>query len=169
MKKVVFLFVFLLAWSFFVRPPVSGGVLTSRFGPRYFAGRTFHPGSDIALPTGAPVNAISWGTVSRTGYNERAGLYIRIEHLSIIETRYYHLDTINVVAGQQVNPSMIIGTVGNTGLSTGSHLHFEIRVAGIPLPAYTLILPGRLLDRIGVSRIFGPARETVLPVQQEVE
>ena len=157
MKKVLFIFIFLLVWAFFVRPPVSGGVLSSRFGPRYFAGRTFHPGSDIALPTGSPVNAISWGTVKRTGYNERAGNYIRIAHLPGVTSRYYHLDTINVTAGQRVNPSMLIGTVGNTGLSTGSHLHFEIRVGGVPLPAYTLILPGRLFNRFVGYRFFGSA------------
>ena len=155
MKKLVTILVFLLVWSFFVRPPVSGGVLTSRFGPRYFAGHHFHPGSDIALPTGAPVNSISWGTVERTGYNERAGNYIRIAHLPGIISRYYHLDTINVTPGQQINPSMVIGTVGNTGLSTGSHLHFEIRVAGVPLPAYTLILPGRLFNRFIGYRLRG--------------
>ena len=154
MKKLLLIFVFLLAWAFFVRPPVSGGTMTSRFGPRYFAGRTFHPGSDIALPTGAPVSSISWGTVKRTGYNERAGNYIRIAHVPGIVSRYYHLDTILVTPGQQVNPSMIIGTVGNTGLSTGSHLHFEIRVGGVPLPAYTLILPGRLLNRATGYRFF---------------
>ena len=162
MKKLLFIFAVLLVWAFFVRPPVSGGVLTSRFGPRYFEGRTFHPGSDIALPTGSPVNSISWGTVERIGYNERAGNYIRIIHLPGIISRYYHLDTINVTAGQQINPSMLIGTVGNTGLSTGSHLHFEIRVGGVPLPAYTLILPGRLLNRITGYRVFspvGPVRE----------
>ena len=146
-------FIFLLVWAFFVRPPVSGGILTSRFGPRYFAGRSFHPGSDIALPTGSPVNSISWGTVERIGYNERAGNYIRIAHLPRVTSRYYHLDTINVTAGQRVNPRMRIGTVGNTGLSTGSHLHFEIRVSDVPLPAYTLILPGRLLGRISGSQV----------------
>ena len=161
MKKLLLIFVFLLVWAFFVRPPVSGGVLTSRFGPRYFAGRTFHPGSDIALPTGSPVNSISWGTVKRTGYNERAGNYIRIVHLPGITSRYYHLNTINVTAGQQVNPSMLIGTVGNTGISTGSHLHFEIRVGGVPLPAYSLILPGRLLNRIVGYRIFSPVNVKV--------
>ncbi|MCL2791542.1 MAG: M23 family metallopeptidase [Spirochaetaceae bacterium] len=166
MKKAVILIIFvLLVWVFFVRPPVSGGQLTSIFGPRYFADRSFHTGSDIALPVGSPVNSISWGTVERTGYNERAGLYIRIAHLPGIISRYYHLDSINVTAGQRVNPSMLIGTVGNTGISTGSHLHLEIRAFGVPLPAYTLIFPGRLLDKAGVYRFFSSGKEKILPAQ----
>ena len=155
MKKIITIFVILLVWAFLIRPPVTGGTLTSWFGPRNFGGRTFHPGSDIALPTGAPVNSISWGTVYRTGYNERAGNYIRIAHIAGLTSRYYHLDAKFVEAGQRIDPSMVIGTVGNTGLSTGSHLHFEIRVGGVPLPAYALTQPGRLLGRIGLHRVFG--------------
>ena len=156
MKKLLKLFIFLVIWAFFVRPPVSGGVLTSRFGPRDFVDRSFHPGSDIALPTGTPVNPMSWGTVQRTGYRERPGNYIIISHGLGITTRYYHLDSINVTEGQRVDPSTLIGTVGNTGLSTGSHLHFEIRVAGVPLPAYALTQPGRLFYRVGGYRILEP-------------
>ena len=167
MKKIIKLLIFLLVWAFFLRPPVFGGQSTSWFGPREFGGRSFHPGSDIALPTGAPVNPISWGTVERTGYNERAGNYIRITHLPGVISRYYHLDTIEVIPGQSVNPFTFIGTVGNTGLSTGSHLHLEIRVAGVPLPAYTLIRPGRLLDRIGGYRVLNfitpGANRVILP------
>lgn len=154
MKKLLAVFILLLVWAFFVRPPVSGGLLTSWFGPRIFAGRTFHTGSDIALPAGTQVNPMSWGTVKTADYGERQGNYVIIAHALGVTSRYYHLDSINVTAGQRVAPSTSIGTVGNTGISTGSHLHFEIRFAGIPLPAYTLTQPGRLFNKAGGYRVL---------------
>ena len=74
--------------------------------------------------------------------------------MTLIESRYLHLDSIAVTAGQKVEPSQPIGTVGNTGISTGSHLHFEIRVLGVPLPAYALCLPGRIVDTLGGYRLL---------------
>jgi len=149
MKKIIVLFLFLLVWAFVVRPPVSGGTLTSWYGVRFFADRSFHTGSDIGAPTGTPIRSISWGTVKETGHDERGGNYVYISHLSLIETRYLHLDSISVTAGQQVDASQLIGTMGNTGISTGSHLHYEIRVLGLPLPPHALCLPGRLVDTVG--------------------
>ena len=142
----------MLVLAVLLRPPVSGGKVTSWFGIRVAFGRVLHPGTDIALPTGAPVNSTSWGTVKEIGFHERYGNYIVISHLPVIDSRYMHLDSMRVSIGAEVNPQTIIGTVGNTGLSTGSHLHFEIRLLGIPLPPYLLCFPGRIAQRLGVYR-----------------
>ena len=155
MKKIFGFILIFLVWGFLIRPPVDGGVVTSRFGVRHAFDRSFHTGTDIALPIGSPVNSISFGTVKRTGYSERGGNYVIISHLPGTESRYLHLDSINVIPGERVNHFTIIGTVGNTGISTGPHLHFEIRVGGVPLPAYALSLPGRLLQRAGVYAFIG--------------
>jgi len=154
MKKIVLLVLFLLVSSFLLRPPVNGGKITSRFGPRNAHGRFFHTGTDIALPTGAPVNSTSWGTVTETGFTERNGNYVIISHLPVVESRYLHLDSMNVAEGQKVRPIDIIGTVGNTGISTGSHLHFEIRLFGTPLPPYFLCIPGRIAQKTGAYGII---------------
>ena len=154
-KGFLLLIIIFVVSAVLLRPPVNGGRISSRYGTRVAFERNFHNGTDIALPTGSPVNSTSWGTVKLTGYDERSGNYIIITHLPGIESRYLHLDSINVNRGQGVNPRTIIGTVGNTGLSTGPHLHFEIRVLGIPLPPYILILPGRIVQRIdGYSIIY---------------
>ena len=141
-KRLMIIIGIVLALGFLVRPPVSGGKLTSPYGIRFFAGRVFHNGSDIALPVGSPVKPVSWGTIKETGFTESKGNFISISHLSIIQSHYMHLDTITSTVGQSVSHSTVIGTVGNTGLSTGPHIHFEIRVLGIPLPPYLLCLPG---------------------------
>ena len=164
MKKLIILLLFLLVWGTLVRPPVSGGKLTSWYGIRFAHNRTFHPGTDIALPTGAPINPVSWGTVRRIGYDERHGNYVFISHLRGIESRYSHLDTVTVEEGQKVSPSAIIGTVGNTGLSSGSHLHYEKRVWGVPLPPYFLGLPGLLLQKTGIHKIV----DTLIEKQSKI-
>ena len=154
--KIIFITLLFLTSSVLLRPPVDGGAVTSGFGRRDAFDRSFHTGTDIALPIGTPVNSTSWGTVTRTGFCERGGNYIIISHLPVLESRYLHLDSILVRSGQAVTPLCIIGAVGNTGLSTGSHLHFEIRVFGTPLPPYLLSFPGRLLQRIGGYRVVDP-------------
>ena len=154
--KIIFIILLFLTSTVLLRPPVEGGTVTSGFGRRDAFGRSFHTGTDIALPTGTPVNSTSWGMVTRTGFCKRGGNYIVISHLPVLESRYLHLDSILVRSGQGVTPLCIIGTVGNTGISTGSHLHFEIRLFGAPLPAYLLSFPGRLLQRINGYRIIDP-------------
>jgi murein DD-endopeptidase MepM/ murein hydrolase activator NlpD len=153
-KKYLIYLLILIAWIVVLRPPVAGGSVTSWYGLRFAFDRSFHPGTDIALPTGSRVNSTSWGTVKETAYNERHGYYIVFGHLPGVESRYLHLNTISVNRGQKVSPDIMIGTVGNTGLSTGSHLHFEIRVLNIPLPPYVLIIPGRIAQRIGAYRFI---------------
>jgi murein DD-endopeptidase MepM/ murein hydrolase activator NlpD len=112
-------------------------------------GRFFHEGTDIGLPTGSLVKSSFWGTVREAGFNEQRGNYVIIRHLPGTESRYLHLNSINVTKGQKVKPHAVIGTVGNTVVSTGSHLHFEIRLAGVPLPPLRPVLAGEDYAEMG--------------------
>ncbi|MCL2759721.1 MAG: M23 family metallopeptidase [Treponema sp.] len=142
--KIVIIVVALLTIGFLVRPPVTGGRLSSLWGIRFTGESILHAGSDIAHSIGTPINPAIMGRIRETGYDDQRGNYIRIAHAGIIESRYYHLDSININNGDTVNHSSIIGTVGNTGYSTGPHLHYEIRLFGIPLPPFLLSLPGMI-------------------------
>jgi len=150
MKKVIFIIAILLI-GFFLRPPVDGGRFSSWWGlrPGGLDG-WFHVGSDIAHATGTPITPVSWGNIKQAGYCDLRGYYVIISHLGFLESRYYHLDTITTAVRESVDHKSVIGTVGDTGLSTGPHLHFEIRVFGIPLPAFLLSLPGRLFNMLGI-------------------
>ncbi len=108
--------------------PIRGWI-TSWYGWRNdpFSGtRTFHTGIDIGAPHGAPVRAAMEGRVSTTGYNAVSGNYVIISHHSGYASMYAHLDSIAVRKGQAVSIGTRIGAVGNTGYSTGSHLHFTV-------------------------------------------
>ena len=109
--------------------PVSGTV-TSRFGARW--GRS-HKGLDIGAPKGTPIMAAASGTVvtASYGYSGGYGNYIVISHGNGVQTAYGHCNSISVTPGQKVSQGQVIGTVGNTGNSTGNHLHLEIRVNGV--------------------------------------
>lgn len=106
--------------------PVSGRI-SSRYGPRW--GR-MHYGIDIAVNTGTPVKAAARGRVSFAGWNGGYGYLVIIDHGNNIETRYAHLSRIAVQVGQYVSRGSVIAYSGNTGNSTGPHLHFEIRYKG---------------------------------------
>jgi murein DD-endopeptidase MepM/ murein hydrolase activator NlpD len=140
-KIIIFLAIFLVL-GFTFQMPLSGGKLSSPYGPRLSADRIFHGGSDLSVPPGTPVRPVAPGTIRQASFTERNGNYIVIEHNSLMQSRYLHLDSISVNVGQHSDRDSIIGYSGNTGRSTGPHLHFEIRLAGVPLPAWTLCLPG---------------------------
>ncbi len=111
--------------------PLETGVISSSFGSRIspFTGeRTFHNGTDIAAPIGTPVFASKSGIVVYAGIDHVYGNYIILEHDNNTQSLYAHLDTFSVIAGEITEKGVQIGTVGNTGLSTGPHLHFEIRI-----------------------------------------
>ena len=84
----------------------------------------FHRGVDIAVPTGTTVYAAHDGTVTASAYDSHYGNYVAIE-IDGYTTKYAHMDSISVGAGQEVEKGAVIGTTGNTGSSTGSHLHIE--------------------------------------------
>lgn len=100
---------------------------TSPFGKRW--GR-MHQGVDMAGPVGTPVLTTGEGTVMFAGWQSGYGNVIKIQHALGVETRYGHLSKIHVKAGQKVSRGARIGDMGNTGRSTGPHLHYEVRVNG---------------------------------------
>jgi murein DD-endopeptidase MepM/ murein hydrolase activator NlpD len=103
------------------------GLLTSGFGYRW--GR-MHEGIDIAVPEGTPIRAAKGGTVIMASYNGGYGNYTCIDHGGGLSTCYAHQSAFAASAGQSVDQGQIIGYSGNTGSSTGPHLHFEVRING---------------------------------------
>lgn len=109
--------------------PVNGGVISSPYGGRrdpVSTGYEYHQGVDIALEYGEPIYAAGAGTVIQAGVNGGYGVFASIDHGNGYKTQYGHMSTVAVSAGQHVAKGEIIGFVGNTGYSTGPHLHFEV-------------------------------------------
>jgi murein DD-endopeptidase MepM/ murein hydrolase activator NlpD len=100
---------------------------TSGFGPRW--GR-MHSGTDFAAAHGTPIYSTADGVVVHAGWSSGYGKLIKIQHQFGIETRYAHLSRIRVKVGQRISRGERIGDMGNTGRSTGTHLHYEVRVGG---------------------------------------
>ncbi len=122
--------------------PVKG-MLTSGFGYRIspFTGlRDFHEGMDIAAKTGTPVKVSADGTVTFAGEKGFLGNTVIVDHGRGIVTRYGHLSKILKKPGDSVKRGDIIGEVGSTGRSTGSHLHYEVLVKGVPVNPLNYIL-----------------------------
>lgn len=107
--------------------PISGGRFTSGFKKRW--GR-WHKGVDWATPIGTAVMASSGGTVARAGWGSGYGYVVYINHADGRQTRYGHLSKILVKTGQTVKQGQKIALSGNTGRSTGPHVHFEILIGG---------------------------------------
>ena len=111
------------------------GWITSDFGQRtdpYTAERVMHEGLDIAAPHGKEVTAPADGTVIFAGLEGSYGNVLVIDHGYGVKTRYGHLSKVQVHPGEHVRRGDLIGAVGNTGRSTGPHLHYEVRVNGLP-------------------------------------
>jgi len=109
-----------------LKTPVAG-TITSRFGSRRSG---YHTGLDIANSTGTPITATAAGTVTYAGWKGSYGKLVVISHENGVETYYAHCSAIYVGEGQEVQAGETIGAVGNTGNSTGPHLHLEVRVNG---------------------------------------
>jgi len=110
--------------------PLSGGYLSSGFGYRSFRGGGYHYGMDWACPTGTTIYASSGGTVTRAGWSSSYGYVVYIQHPGGVETRYAHNSRLLVSRGQSVSQGQAIALSGNTGDSSGPHLHFEYRING---------------------------------------
>ncbi|HET7709767.1 MAG TPA: M23 family metallopeptidase [Sphingomicrobium sp.] len=114
--------------------PVKSAAFTSGYGVRSdpFAGRAaMHAGIDLAGALGTPIHATADGVISEAGWNSGGyGNLVKIDHGRGIETRYGHLSGMLVRPGQRVQRGQLIGRMGSTGRSTGSHLHYEVRIDG---------------------------------------
>ncbi|MDO4284437.1 MAG: M23 family metallopeptidase [Eubacteriales bacterium] len=113
--------------------PLSGGTISSSFGGRAApkaGASTNHQGIDIAVPTGTAVMASGAGTVTLAGWQSGYGYVVYIQHADGRQTRYGHLSSLLVSAGESVSQGQKIALSGNTGNSTGPHLHFEMRING---------------------------------------
>ena len=114
--------------------PVKTAAFTSGYGVRsdpFGRGAAMHGGIDLAGPSGTPIYATADGTVGRAGWNSGGyGNLVEVNHGRGIETRYGHLSQILVSPGQQVRRGQLIARMGSTGRSTGSHLHYEVRIEG---------------------------------------
>ncbi len=107
--------------------------ITNRVQPHY--------GTDFATPTGTHVRAPADGRVVRSQWHAFAGNYIAIDHGQGFETRYLHLSRIQVKRGEDVKRGQLIGQTGNTGRSTGPHLHYELHIGGRPVDSMRAELP----------------------------
>jgi murein DD-endopeptidase MepM/ murein hydrolase activator NlpD len=117
--------------------PLYGGYrFTSPFGYRW--GR-LHAGIDLAGPVGMTVHSPADGVVTDAGWENGYGNVIKIRHEFGVSTVYGHLSKIRVNVGQKVSRGQVIGDSGNTGRSTGPHLHYEIRIGGAPINPMTFI------------------------------
>ncbi|MFN2363808.1 MAG: peptidoglycan DD-metalloendopeptidase family protein, partial [Halarsenatibacteraceae bacterium] len=112
----------------FIRP--VGGRISSPFGPRW---GSHHDGIDYAVPIGTPCKAAGGGRVVYVGWSAGYGNTVIVEHQQGMRTLYAHLNSFNVRTGQRVNRGQVIARTGNTGRSTGPHVHFEVRVNGRPV------------------------------------
>lgn len=109
-----------------------GSLISSKFGERIHPitkERTFHNGIDIAVPVGTSLYSSTEGTVTVSAYSETAGNYIIVTMENGWIVKYMHLDSRSVSAGQKVLKGQFLGETGNTGRSTGPHLHLEVRSA----------------------------------------
>ena len=147
-----------------MKTPINGARLSSRFGMRkhpILGYNKMHRGTDFAAPKGTPIMASGSGIIEAAKWNGAYGKYIRIRHNSKYKTAYAHLNSYarGVKRGAKVRQGQIIGYVGNTGRSTGPHLHYEVIVNGKRKNSQRLKLPsGRTLrgsdrEKFEMSRI----------------
>ena len=116
--------------------PVSSITLSSSYGVRSdpFTGRARrHAGIDIPGPLGTPIYATADGVAEHAGWMNGYGNLVRLEHGRGLETRYGHMSRLAVSPGDRVTKGQLIGFMGSTGRSTGSHLHYEVRIDGAPV------------------------------------
>lgn len=131
--------------------PVSGARWTSSFGIRSdpFRGRAaMHSGIDMAGPVGTPIYATADGLVGRAEVSGGYGNLVELDHGAGIATRYGHLSRILVQPGTPVRRGQLIGLMGSTGRSTGSHLHYEVRIDGRAINPVPFLESGRALAAV---------------------
>lgn len=126
-------------------PLIGAYKITSEFGGRadpFMNKSALHSGVDFSAPIGTPVLSTANGIISKVAFNDVGyGHFIEITHPQGVVTKYAHLDQILVSKDDKVGKGSLIGTVGNTGRSTGSHLHFEVIVNNTPVDPMSVISP----------------------------
>jgi murein DD-endopeptidase MepM/ murein hydrolase activator NlpD len=116
------------------------GIVTLNFGESDLPYQPFHTGIDIAGKIGDPITPFLKGKVIHVGHLSWGyGEHIIIDHGNNLTSLYGHLSSVNVKEGDDVKPGDVIGLEGTTGWSTGPHLHFEIRLFGIPIDPTSLL------------------------------
>ena len=125
-----------------ISPPIPGATLGSPFGIRVDplgGGVGFHPGLDFDATSGTPIEAAAAGVVVMAGDCGGYGNCVVIDHGTSVATLYGHQSEVLTQVGDHVEAGQVIGLVGSTGMSTGPHLHFELRVHGIPIDPLTVL------------------------------
>ncbi|MFT8735999.1 MAG: M23 family metallopeptidase [Zymomonas mobilis] len=147
-------------------PLNSRFLLTSPFGVRSDPFRrhsAMHAGVDLAAPYGTPVYASADGVVDRAGGASGYGNLVEIDHGHMIQTRYGHLSRIMVHEGQAIKRGDLIALMGSTGRSTGSHLHYEVRIQGEAVnPVPFLAVDSyhmAMLDNVSAGAQGGPEKD----------
>jgi murein DD-endopeptidase MepM/ murein hydrolase activator NlpD len=121
----------------------TNGWITSYFGPRinpYTSRLKMHEGIDIGAPNGAQIRSPADGVVIFAGVKPGFGKHVQIDHGYGIETVYAHSERLFVKTGQKIKRSDLLANVGSTGHSTGPHLHYEVRINGVPVDPFYFIL-----------------------------
>ena len=130
--------------------PVANAPLTSGFGERSHPISKvlrFHYGIDFGTPIGTPIRAARSGRVIFAGRHGGYGKFIAIEHANGYRTNYAHLQDINIAVGDQVSVADIIGLSGNTGYTTGPHLHFELLLNGQAIDPLPYLFPPNVTEQ----------------------
>ncbi|NIX78176.1 M23 family metallopeptidase [Microvirga terricola] len=152
--------------KFLIRKPITEGILRSGFGSRYhpILGYTRpHTGVDWANRIGTPIIAAGNGTVLSAGWESGYGRHVEIQHTNGYVTTYSHMSNFGkgIAAGVKVQQGQVIGFLGNSGLSTGPHLHYEVKINGSFVDPLKIRLPrGRELEGRGLTE-FKRQREQV--------
>ncbi len=141
-----------------MKTPLNGARLSSGFGNRKHPILGFtkmHRGVDFAAPVGTPIFAAGDGIIEFSGWNGAYGKYIRIKHNSTYKTAYAHLSKIYKKRGTRIKQGDIIGALGNTGRSTGPHLHYEILISGRQVNPLRIKLPsGKNIPTIELGNFY---------------
>jgi murein DD-endopeptidase MepM/ murein hydrolase activator NlpD len=143
--------------------------VTSRFGNRrhpVLGYQRMHRGIDYGAPTGTPIWAVGDGQVKLAGWHGGCGKTVILRHRNGYETIYCHLSSVAVSSGKPVSQKQVIGYVGSTGLSTGPHLHFEVKRGGQHVNPLQLKVPREAPVKPEWMENF---REQIAPLRARLE
>ncbi|WP_417596786.1 peptidoglycan DD-metalloendopeptidase family protein [Oceanospirillum sp.] len=155
-----------LRWPTSKRYRISSSFNKNRLHP-ITKRRSPHHGVDLATPTGTAILSTGDGVVKRIGNHPFAGKYIDIDHGGSYKTRYLHLSRIQVKRGSQVKRGQRIALSGNTGRSTGAHLHFELHIDGRPVNPVTAKIPTAAAIKPQDIAEFSALREQKMAVMEQ--